>query len=205
MCLDPTGRKLLKLLWGVKVLKRTHTVPYADLEKALSDLMRDADPNDVKEIDIKCLKAILCDPFDDNVELQRCCQVINWFGPIKPYNQFFQNLRSLVILPGFFGFLSSAKGTELVEEYHAEVKGKFCVYLYRFSNTDFGSFVLTFMDKEGEIQHKKIERTGQGLVCADNSNERMQFSDFTKLHKTFKKNFKIKKPVPGSPYAMLQK
>eukprot|EP01126_Amoeba_proteus_P039804 TRINITY_DN4216_c0_g2_i10.p1 TRINITY_DN4216_c0_g2~~TRINITY_DN4216_c0_g2_i10.p1 ORF type:complete len:680 (-),score=115.23 TRINITY_DN4216_c0_g2_i10:545-2584(-) len=92
MCLDPTGRKLLKLLWGVKVLKRTHTVPYADLEKALSDLMRDADPNDVKEIDIKCLKAILCDPFDDNVELQRCCQVINWFGPIKPYNQFFQNV-----------------------------------------------------------------------------------------------------------------
>ncbi|XP_049851949.1 dual specificity protein kinase shkC-like [Schistocerca gregaria] len=73
-------------------------------------------------------------------------------------------------------------------------------FLYRFSAIDFGAFVLTYVDKDGYIFHKKIQHESGKYFIDDFS---VDFPDFLSLHKFCKRRFKLQRHVPGSIYQTL--
>jgi hypothetical protein len=79
---------------------------------------------------------------------------------------------------------------------------KISCYLYRFSATELGGFVLTYIDKSGTVYHKKIQRTPRGFRIEDLGIEQPTFA---KLHKACKAALKLKKHVLDSPYIALFK
>jgi len=63
-----------------------------------------------------------------------------------------------------------------------------------------GAFVLTFVDKKGDIVHKKIQHYMTfGYRLEDGQ---IDYTTFSKLHKACKQRFKLKKFVP-SPFRLL--
>jgi len=112
-------------------------------------------------------------------------------------------VKELLTEPYFHGFLSLNKGSNLVKQTWDELKTKQVVYLYRFSNTDMGGFVLTFMDKKGETHHKKFQRLPDGNYHCDDP--KMDIPSFAKVHASFRKAYSLKVFVPGSPYTLLSK
>uniref|UniRef100_A0A6B2L2T9 Protein kinase domain-containing protein n=1 Tax=Arcella intermedia TaxID=1963864 RepID=A0A6B2L2T9_9EUKA len=198
MCADEDGKRVVAQLWKVKT-KQTK-IPFHDFQTVFTDLLK-PDFSKIKKIHIKCLQTILCDPFDDTVTFESFCKVISWFGPLEPMDEFLQCIREVITAPSFFGSLSLSKSTSLVKSTWEALKTKKKVFLYRFSNTDMGGFVLTFMDKKGELYHKKIQRTLRGTFhCED---PYLDCPSFSKLHNEFRMIFKLKKHVPGSPYSVI--
>lgn len=202
MCVDMAGRKIIKQLWKGK--NKATKVPFHDFQKAFTDLLK-PDFSKLKKIHIKCFQAVLCDAFDDTVDFVRFCNVFAWFGPVQPVDIFLARIKDLLSKPYFHGSLALAKGTSLAKAHYDSLptNGKTTVYIYRFSNTDMGGFVLTFVDKEGDIHHKKIQRTLEGGFHCDDP--KLDFPDITSLHKAFSKIYKLRKCVPDSPFSILFK
>jgi len=198
MCADDDGRKVISQLWKAK--SKTNKVPFNDFQKVFTDLLK-PDFSKVKKIHIKCFQAALCDQFDDSVDFETFCKVVAWFGPVDPVDEFLQSIKEIISSPCFYGFLSLSKSITLVKSTWESLKSKQSVYLYRFSNTDMGGFVLTYMDKRGEVHHKKIQRTSRGTYHCDEPP--LDCLSFAKLHKEFKQIYKLKKFVPGSPYGLI--
>ena len=192
MCPDLTGRKICKKLWKGK---RDAKINYSEFEKTFIEGLK-LDFSKIKKIHVKCFCSILCNPYDDTVTFERFCEVISWFGPLNPVENFFKSIKELLSETCFHGFLSLQKASHLVKNYFATTKQP--CYLYRFSSTDMGAFVLTFIDKKGDISHKKITHiVGKGYRLEETN---MDYSTFDKLHSTCRARFKLKKIVPGSPY-----
>jgi len=198
MCPDMAGRKIIKQLWKGKA--KAAKIPFHDFQKTFTDVLK-PDFSKVKKIHIKCFQAVLCDAFDDTVAFERFCNVLAWFGPIQPVDEFLGRIKELLSRPYFHGFLSLAKGTNLVKAFYDSLKTKTTVYLYRFSNTDMGGFVLTHVDKDGDIHHKKIQRTLEGGFHCDDP--KLAFADIKHLHDAFTQIYKLKKHVPESPFGVL--
>lgn len=199
MCSDADGRKIIKHLWKGKT--KQAKVPFHDFDKVFTDRLK-PDYTKVKKIHFKCFQAVLCDQYDDTVDFERFCNVVAWFGPLVPVDMFLQRIKDLLLQPHFHGFLSLNKGSNLVKQTWDHLKTKQVVYLYRFSNTDMGGFVLTFLDKKGDqTHHKKVQRLPDGNYHCDDP--KMDFPGFAKVHSSFKKIFHLKTCVPGSPYTLL--
>lgn len=195
MCPDPLGRKICKKLWKGK---RDAKISYSEFEKTFIESLK-LDFSKIKKIHVRCFCSILCDPYDDTVTFERFCEVICWFGPLSPVETFFKSIKNLLKEPCFHGFLSLQKASHLVKNCYATTKRP--CYLYRFSSTDMGSLVLTFIDKKGDIGHKKIQHIiGIGYKLEETN---MDYATFDKLHKACRERYKLKKTVPGSPYQIL--
>lgn len=199
MCPDPIGRKICKKLWKGRVTeKKDATVPYPEFEKACIESLK-LDNTKIKPVHIRCFCAVLCDPYDDSVSFNRFCEVVGWFGPMAPFDEFFRRIKDVLSKPYFHGFISIQKAAHLVKNFFATSKTP--CYLYRFSSTDMGAFVLTFIDKKGDISHKKIQyyqNLGYRLEEAQ-----VDYLSFAKLHQACKARFKLQKYVPHSPFQML--
>jgi len=155
----------------------------------------------IKRVHIKCLNSVLCDPFDDTITFERFCRVVSLFGPLQPIESFFLRIKELLSKPYFHGYFNASKAAHLVKNTWAQTSSKSPCYLYRFSSTDLGGMVLTYIDKKGEIYHKKIQKTDRGFKIEDLQLEDQ--SNISKVHKICKQTFKIKKVVPDSPYSIL--
>jgi len=154
MCSDEDGRKIISQLWKSKA--KTNKIPFNDFQKVFTDILK-PDFTKVKKIHIKCLQAALCDQFDDSVDFETFCKVVAWFGPVDPVDEFLHIIKEIITSSCFYGFLSLSKSINLVKSTWDSLKTKQVVYLYRFSNTDMGGFVLTYIDKYGEVHHKKYK------------------------------------------------
>jgi hypothetical protein len=112
-------------------------------------------------------------------------------------------IKEVLSKPYFHGFLNAGKAESMVKNMWSQISGsKVTCYLYRFSATEMGGFVLTYIDKSGAIYHKKIQRTLRGYRIDE---LRVEVPTFAKLHRTCKTAFKLKKHVPDSPYLALAK
>jgi hypothetical protein len=153
---------------------------------------------------VLCLPSLLSfaklgDPYDDTVSFNRFCEVVNWFGPLQPFDEFFKKIKDVLSKPYFHGFVSIQKATHLVKNHFATSKSP--CYIYRFSSTDLGAFVLTFIDKKGDISHKKIQYyMGLGYRLEE---AQVDYPTFSKLHQACKQRFQLKKHVPHSPFQSL--
>jgi serine/threonine protein kinase len=195
MCPDALGRKICKKLWK---FKRDYVAPYTDFEKAFIESLK-LDFGKIKKIHIKCFCAILCDSFDDSVRFERFCEVVCWFGPLQPIDEFFKKIKEVLKQKYFHGFLSTQKAAHLVKNYYATTKNP--CYMYRFSSTDMGAFVLTYIDKKGDINHKRIQHNMGNGYHLEEANQ--DFPDFKHLHDACVARYKLKKYVPGSQYQTL--
>lgn len=150
---------------------------------------------------VKYLNALLCESsFDDTVSKQRWCNVVGWFGPIDQKNgcrEFFHRMADLFAQSYFHGFLSESKAEHQLKQLWESTSNKQSYYVVRFSESDVGGFILTFIDYIGHIQHEKItNRNGMWYVegiCEE-------FDSWKKVKNAFKQVWNIGVHLPKSPY-----
>jgi serine/threonine protein kinase len=205
LCPDNVGKKVIKRLWRGKITSsfepKNTKVLYQDFEKVFIECLK-LDFSRIKKIHLKCFNAVLCDSFDDTITFDRFCRVVSLFGPLQPVEEFFARIKDVLSRPYFHGFFNASKAATLVKSHWAQTSTKQHCYLYRFSSTDLTGLTLTYIDKKGEIYHKKIMRTERGYKVEDIPGEQ---PSFLKAHKACKTTFKLKKFVPESPYSVLFK
>mmetsp|Transcript_12616 Transcript_12616/g.14037 ORF Transcript_12616/g.14037 Transcript_12616/m.14037 type:complete len:733 (+) Transcript_12616:25-2223(+) len=198
MCPDPIGKKICKKLWRCR--KRVK-VPYQMFEEIFIETLQ-LDFSKLKTIHVKCFNAVLCDQYDDTVSFERFCYVGSWFGPFSPVEDFFRTLTHILSRPWFHGFVNAQKAASLVTNHWQQTKHS--SYLCRFSNTDMGAFVLTYIDKQGNVFHKKImyEQLSEKATYSM-EDPKCSCESLDKVHKICKTLLKLKKYVPGSPFMSL--
>jgi len=202
MCPDMAARRICKRLWRGKYIQKTTKVFYSDFERIFTESLK-IDFTKVKRTHVKAFTTVLCDSFDDTITFERFARVVNWFGPLQPVDEFFGRIKELLSKSYFHGFVNAAKAEALVKSTWNQISGaKVSCYLYRFSATELGGFVLTYIDKNGNIYHKKIQRTPRGFRLDD---LRIEQPTFVRLHKACKTALKLRKHVPDSPYVGLFK
>lgn len=102
----------------------------------------------------------------------------------------------------FHGFLSEQKAEHRLKELWESTSNKQSYYVVRFSESDVGALILTFIDYIGHIQHEKIiNRNGMWYVeglCEE-------FDAWKKVKSAFKQVWNIGVHLPKSPYQGLFK
>eukprot|EP01126_Amoeba_proteus_P059948 TRINITY_DN7883_c0_g2_i2.p1 TRINITY_DN7883_c0_g2~~TRINITY_DN7883_c0_g2_i2.p1 ORF type:complete len:221 (+),score=36.14 TRINITY_DN7883_c0_g2_i2:328-990(+) len=201
MCADSAGRKIITPLWGGKTTLTDYKIPWHTFHQVFTETLK-PDWKKLRSPYLQCLKAILCNRFDDSVEFQQFCKVVAWFGPLIPVNDFFSRLKEVSSLPGFHGVLSEEKATQLTNKAFTSFDSKSTVYLYFLRNSDpLGGFTLLFVErKTNKLNQKRIERQLDGsLICYDISKGGgTPYPNFTQLNKTMISLYGLKKPVPES-------
>jgi len=149
---------------------------------------------------VKYLSALLCESsFDDSVSKQRWCNVVGWFAPIDQKTacrDFFHRIQDLFSQNFFHGFLSEHKAEHQLKQLWESTSNKQSYYVVRFSESDVGGFILTFIDYIGHIQHEKItNRNGMWYVegiCEE-------FDSWKKVKTAFKQVYAfVPAPLPPS-------
>ena len=88
----------------------------------------------IRHIHLKCLCAIICDPFDDTITLERFCNCVNWFGPMYPVEKFLERIRDLLQKKWFHGFVNSNKAAQLLKTRWSSTKQQVCWFLAKQNN-----------------------------------------------------------------------
>jgi len=127
-----------------------------------------------RNLDYKCLKAILATEKDDsfNVNIERFGLLIKWFGPLKQKRKneelnIFTLIKNAMQEPWFHGDLPRQTCEAILSD-HLKKKG---TYLVRLSTTDpieKTPFTISKVNKKGTINHQRIyvnrDRSGYYLV-----------------------------------------
>lgn len=199
-CPDPTGRRICKKLWKGCELKK---VSYEEFEEAFLEKTR-LNLKLIRHIHLKCLCAIICDPFDDTITLERFCNCVNWFGPMYPVEKFLERIRDLLQKKWFHGFVNSNKAAQLLKTRWSSTKQQY--YLYRFSLSTPGCFALTFIEEDGTIVHKRISHSFNSSFVLMNNSPPLDFPTIELLHNGCLQDQNLlrgKKILPGSPFSSL--
>eukprot|EP01098_Paradermamoeba_levis_P004571 TRINITY_DN1957_c0_g1_i1.p1 TRINITY_DN1957_c0_g1~~TRINITY_DN1957_c0_g1_i1.p1 ORF type:complete len:428 (-),score=81.02 TRINITY_DN1957_c0_g1_i1:122-1405(-) len=198
MCPDPIGKKICRKLWkGEEVTKIT----YPAFEQVFAE-KSNLNHNTIKKIHIKCLNAIISDPFDDKVTLDRVCNAVLWFGPIEPVQAFLQNIVDILEKDWFHGFLNSARAAYIVKSKWTVKKKRKGYFLVRFDTQEPGNFIMTYIDPNGTIFHKKILHQFGGTFSLPELN--LESQTLVLLVKSLAKSaWKLKSTCPGNPFKSL--
>jgi len=155
LCPDLIGRELCHTLWGQE---RYKTYPFLDFIKLFVQNCMTTDIFRKKPEWLRFINLLLCkSSYDDEVTLERICSVIAWFGPLdKETNcsKFFNRIIEAFSHNYFHGFVSETKIYNSLRQMW-EINPSKSYFVFRLTFSDIGEFTLTFIDKKGDIFHKK--------------------------------------------------
>eukprot|EP01121_Diplochlamys_sp_Union-15-3_P018905 TRINITY_DN6992_c0_g1_i2.p1 TRINITY_DN6992_c0_g1~~TRINITY_DN6992_c0_g1_i2.p1 ORF type:complete len:402 (+),score=51.81 TRINITY_DN6992_c0_g1_i2:162-1208(+) len=204
LCPDELGRQIIELVWKGK--KLSDKIPYteftANVRKIGGTEALDSIPNRRSKTKIqhsRCLSAVLCDPYEDTVTMDRFCEVVRWFGPLKPFDIFLDRIANTVTKSYFHGFISEAKAERALQNYWDSFSSKRKIFVYIFGQD--GTFKLVFIDKDGFVSNKTISNVNGKFVIKEKNMK--PFYSFGSLHKACKQHFKLKKALPNSPLSAI--
>eukprot|EP01128_Nolandella_sp_AFSM9_P006224 TRINITY_DN3151_c0_g1_i1.p1 TRINITY_DN3151_c0_g1~~TRINITY_DN3151_c0_g1_i1.p1 ORF type:complete len:824 (-),score=169.85 TRINITY_DN3151_c0_g1_i1:258-2705(-) len=197
LCPDHWGRQVARRLWP----DPSSTVTFMEFQKAFADVcMPNSGVLAKQKLYLKLLNALLCDAFDDAVTKQRWCNVVGWFAPIDQKTNcrdFFHRIQDLFTQTYFHGFLSEQKAEHRLKQLWESTSNKQSYYVVRFSESDVGGFILTFIDYIGHVQHEKITNRG-GMWYVEGICE--EFDSWKKVKNAFKQVWNIGVHLPKGPY-----
>uniref|UniRef100_A0A6B2L2L3 Protein kinase domain-containing protein n=1 Tax=Arcella intermedia TaxID=1963864 RepID=A0A6B2L2L3_9EUKA len=202
LCPDKWGREVCKVLFVAQ-----ETVPFVEFMRAFSQTCF-ANPQTLqtKKMYRKFLSVLLCEnEFDDTVSKQRFCNIVGWFSPVDKSQdcaKFFGRMKDLLTRRYFHGFLSETKAENQLKQLWDSTSNKQSYYVIRFSESDVGAFILTFIDFNGHIQHEKILNRG-GMWYVEGLAE--EYDSWSKVKQAFKQVWNIGYHLPKSPYSNLFK
>jgi len=199
-CPDPTGRRICKKLWRGEELRR---VPYDEFEETFLEKTR-LNLKLIRHVHLKALCAVICDPYDDTVTLERFCNCVNWFGPMYPVEKFLDRLKDELSNDWFHGYVSSNRAAQLLKTRWSSTKMTY--YLCRFSLSAPGCFAFTFVDEDGQIVHKRVSHSYNTNYCLTNSSPALEAPTLDQLHALARQQNDLlrgKRVLPGNPHQSL--
>lgn len=125
-------------------------VGWAEFMGAFCQFFKEASvgPDDIR---MQCLKSLLVDGNkDEEVDMEEWAKLLQWFGPLKDFTSFLENVVDLLKKSWFHGNISSEQAEKLV----MKSKQKGC-FLVRFSS-DPGSYAITSLSQGGRLKHFRI-------------------------------------------------
>jgi len=135
------------------------------------------------------------------VTLPRFSNFVTWFGPLGP--TLFKSIEHVAKEEWFFGDLEKSPAEAALANTKGTAKGS---YLVRLSTSDPAKpFSLSRVDAESIIRHHRIGKSLSGEVSVEVKGKNNAVVVFTakslsELIPKIKKDLKMEKPCPGSPY-----
>jgi len=109
-------------------------------------------------------------------------------------------MKDLICRRYFHGFLSEAKAEHQLKQLWDGSSYKQSYYTIRFSESEVGSFILTFIDSLGNIQHEKIINRNGHLYVETIYEE---YENWSKLKQAIKRVWSLNYHLSKSPYGHL--
>lgn len=102
----------------------------------------------------------------------------------------------------FHAFISEAKVNNELRKLFESTSNKRTYYVFRFSKSDIGAFILSFIDVNGDIHHKKILNIRGHYEVEDFEGE--EFPNWKKVKQACKKEWHLTSHLPwGAAYESL--
>jgi len=111
-------------------------------------------------------------------------------------------MKDLLSRRYFHGFLSESKAENQLKQLWESTSNKQSYYVVRFSESEVGGFILTFIDYIGHVQHEKITNKNGNWYVEGICEE---FDSWSKVKDAFKQVWNIGYHLPKSPYSHLFK
>jgi len=189
----------------LRLFNDVETVPFSQFIKYFSEIcFTDLTVMQNKKVYRKLLSVLLCDnEYDDTVSKYRFCNVVGWFAPIDKNTdcvKFFGRMKDLLCRRYFHGFLSETKAEHQLKQLWDGSSYKQSYYTIRFSESEVGSFILTFIDSLGNIQHEKILNRN-GHLHVETIYE--EYENWSKLKQAIKRVWSLNYHLSKSPYGHL--
>ena len=186
---DKIGRKLWRKHFLTKDGLRTK-VGWAEFAAAFCQFFKETNVK-LDDIRMQCLNALLVDGNkDEEVDMEEWAKLLQWFGPLKDFGSFLENVIDLLKKSWFHGNISSEQAEKLV----MKSKQKGC-FLVRFSS-DPGSYAITAMSQGGRLKHFRIYHK-PGLDYLIGKAECKSLDEIVAKYHT---ELYLKAPCPGSKY-----
>jgi len=202
LCPDKWGHEVCK-----KIFEQQDTVPFEEFLNTFGEIcFENPQLLQAKKIYRKYLSVLLCETtFDDTVTKNRFCNVVGWFAPIDKSDncmKFFGRMKDLFSRRYFHGFLSENKAENQLKQLWESNSNKQSYYVVRFSESEVGGFVLTFIDFIGHIQHEKITNKNGNWYVEGICEE---FDSWSKVKQAIKQVWNVGYHLPKSPYTTIFK
>jgi serine/threonine protein kinase len=196
LCPDLVGRQILKALWGEK----EDPVKLDEWKKSFGKycfgdshyLFRGKLAHTHA---VKLLTCLVCNQDEDMVTKTRFANVVGWFGPIDRSMEceaFFRRIKDLVSKRYFHGYASESKVAAAIYRSYEAKREKF--FAVRFSTTDVGAFIVSYMDDIGKVVHEKILNCNGELYIDSSNNITETFNSWKKI--IFNWKLKEKRALP---------
>lgn len=184
---------------------KTETVSFTEFVSGFAELCF-TDPTVLhnKKIYRKLLSTLLCEnEYQDNISKYRFCNLVGWFAPIDKNTdctKFFTRMKDLLCRRYFHGFLSEAKAEHQLKQLWDSSSNKQSYYTIRFSESDVGGFIITYIDQHGLIYHEKIFNRNGNLFVESICEE---YESWSKLKQAIKRVWGLNYHLTKSPYGHL--
>lgn len=146
-----------------------------------------------------CLFQKVLAPEGGDITIERFDKVLGWFGPWNRGDNLLENVMAIAKTPGFYGDVAPDRAQHLMG------KMKPGTYMIRFSGGAMGNFTVTSVakNKRGAVELKnfRVQHLGDTMVTLEGHDE--SWRDIAALVKSKKKEWGLKKALPGGPYADL--
>lgn len=150
----------IELYLNIKILEFQNIINYYENDMKIIDF-NDLDANQfwneyklgypLSDIQEKLKDIILLDPSSDSIiSITDFQLLLSWFGPFK---ELIKNMNEICYCPYFYGSIESLETQTLLDN---QKQGTF---LFRFSEKDFGTFIISYIDDK-KCKHVKILKKG---------------------------------------------
>ena len=186
---DKMGRKLWRKHFMNKDGLRTR-VGWTEFASAFCQFFKETNVA-LDDIRLQCLNLLLVDGHrDEEVDMEEWAKLLQWFGPLKDFQSFLDNILDLLKKTWFHGNITSEQAEKIV----MKTKQKGC-FLVRFSS-DPGSYAITALSQGGRLKHFRIYHK-PGLDYLIGKAECKSLDDIIAKYHT---ELYLKTPCPGSKY-----